>query len=259
MPKLEAYERELDYSYALGIFPATECLRACPERCRRLLIHSRAQASEGVAQLVRECEQANIRIEEADRVLERIARKENCFAAMVFSKQEASLDAGEQHVVLHNPSDSGNVGNILRTCLGLGVEQIAIVRPAVDVYEPRSVRASMGALFRMNVQHFEDFAAYRSAYPAHALYPFMLTGSVPLAQAVREARVPYALVFGNEATGLPDAFAQWGQSVRIPQSNKVDSLNLAVAVALGVYAFQQVAPARRSEEAFYGQENPKMT
>jgi len=241
MPKLEAYHRDLPYSYAPGIFPATECLRACPDRCLRLLVHSRAQESEGVGRLAEECEGAGIRVERADRALERIARKENCYAAMVFAKREADLDAGVAHLVLHHPADAGNAGAVLRTCLALGVEQVGVVRPAVDIYEPRVVRASMGAMFRVNVRHFDDFDAYRAAFPAHALYPFMLAGSMPLEQAAQGARAPYALVFGNEASGLPAGFAGYGQSVHIPQSDKVDSLNLAAAVAIGVYAFQRHA------------------
>jgi tRNA G18 (ribose-2'-O)-methylase SpoU len=47
----------------------------------------------------------------------------------------------------------------------------------------------------------------------------------------------YALVFGNEQTGLPPRFAQLGQSVLIPQSKEIDSLNLAVAVSIGTYVF----------------------
>jgi len=238
MPKLQAYRRDLPYSYAPGIFPATECLRACPDRCLRLLVHSRAGESEGAGRLAEACERAGIRVERADRALERIARKENCYAAMVFAKLEADLDANAAHVVLHQPADGGNAGAVLRTCLALGVEQVAIIRPAVDIYEPRVVRASMGAMLRVNVRHFSDFDAYRAAFPAHALYPFMLAGDLPLERAAGEARATYALVFGNEASGLPDAFAGYGQSVRIPQSGKVDSLNLAAAVAIGVYAFQ---------------------
>ena len=239
MPKLQAYDRDLPYSYAPGIFPATECLRACPDRCLRLLIHSKAEESAGIARLAAECEQAGIRVEQADRALERIARKENCYAAMVFAKREAQLDANAAHVVLHHPADGGNVGAILRTCLALGVEQVAILRPAVDIYEPRVVRASMGAMLRVHVRHFDDFEAYRAAFRTHALYPFMPAGSLPLAQAASNARRPYALIFGNEASGLPEEFVNCGQSVRIPQSDKVDSLNLAAAVAIGVYAFQQ--------------------
>ena len=47
MAKLEVYDKSLDYSYAPGIFPATECLRNAPERCLRLLLSSASERSEG--------------------------------------------------------------------------------------------------------------------------------------------------------------------------------------------------------------------
>lgn len=253
MPKLETYDRDLPYSYALGIFPAMECLLAQPERCCRLLVHSQAQGSDGVAKLVTACHAAGIRVEEADRALQRIARKENCYAAMVFLKQEGRLSAEHPHVVLHHPADSGNLGTIVRTCLGLGIRHIAIIRPAVDMYDPHVVRASMGALLRMEVAHFDAFDAYRAAFPAHALYPFMLTGAQPLPKVAATAASPYALVFGNEASGLPEEFAALGRSVRIPQSAQVDSLNLAAAVAIGVYAFQHAQGAQA--QASMGEED----
>ena len=46
-----------------------------------------------------------------------------------------------------------------------------------------------------------------------------------------------SLVFGNEASGLPDAFAQMGVSTLIPHSHQIDSLNLAIAAGIGMYAF----------------------
>ena len=73
--------------------------------------------------------------------------------------------------------------------------------------------------------------------PAHALYPFMLDGSVMLEEATAKVQSPYALVFGNEGSGLPPEFAEMGQAVRIPHNDKIDSLNLSIAVGIGAYAF----------------------
>jgi TrmH family RNA methyltransferase len=58
------------------------------------------------------------------------------------------------------------------------------------------------------------------------------------AQSLPDARfdAPYTLIFGNESRGLPESFRQVGVSVAIPQSDAVDSLNLAVAVGIGLYA-----------------------
>ena len=73
MPKLSAYDKKLDYSYALGMFPATECLRAAPERCLRLLYQSGSAEAEGVRKLRLEAEAAGVRCEEADRILRSVS------------------------------------------------------------------------------------------------------------------------------------------------------------------------------------------
>lgn len=237
MPKLEAYHKGLPYSYAPGLFPAAGCLESRPDLCLRLLLHTRAKGSEGAMALLSRAEAAGIRVEWADRAIERIARKENVFAAMVFQKQETPLDESRPHIVLVEPSDLGNLGTILRTCLGFDLPDIAVIQPAADVFDPRAVRASMGALFSMRLSTFESFDQYRAAYPGHALYPFMLQGALPLGEVSPGRDAPWALVFGNEARGLPEGFAALGQAVRIEQSPAVDSLNLAVAVALGAYRF----------------------
>ena len=238
MPALEAYRRELDYSYAPGVFPSLECMQKRPELARRLLISSKGQDSEGVHKLIDLAEKKHIRIEVADKALGRISGKENCFAAVVFEKHPAALGQGD-HIVLHHIADQGNLGTILRTALGFGYHDIAIIRPAADVYDPKVVRASMGALFSLRVREYDDFDAYRRQYPGHNPYPFMLDGSVALDDASAAAAHPCALIFGNEGAGLPPEFQTVGQPVRIPSSDEVDSLNLAIAAAIGMYQFRR--------------------
>lgn len=235
MPKLEAYSKNLDYSYALGIYPAMNLINARPECVRRLLIASGAEGSDGVSKLRAACRAAGVREEPADKALSRIARKDNCFAALVFEKYACALKDSAAHVVLCQVSDAGNLGSILRTCLGFGVKDVAIIRPCVDVFDPHAVRASMGAFFHLNVRVYDSFDDYRAEFPSRPLYPFMLGGAVAIQDAPREKK--FSLVFGNEQSGLPDAFQDMGTPVYIPQSEKIDSLNLAAAVAVGVFAF----------------------
>ena len=238
MPALSAYHQDLDYSYAPGIFPSMECLLHRPERVRRLLVHSAAAGREGVEKLTALARERRIRIEEADRALSRISGKENCYAAAVFEKFQDDLQPGVNHVVLHHPSDSGNVGTILRTALGFGIEEIGLIRPCVDVFDPKTVRASMGSLFSLRVRTFDSFEDYQTVYGKRSFFPFMLDASVPLEQAVRTVTDgPWTLLFGNEGTGLPPEFAGMGQPVRIPSNEKIDSLKLAVAAGIGIYAF----------------------
>ncbi len=237
MPSLSGYTSELDYSYAPGIFPSMECMKHRADKVRRLLVHSAAAGREGVDKLKALAEEKRIRIEEADRALARISGKENCYAAAVFEKFEDELLKGKPHVVLHNPGDSGNVGTILRTALGLGIEDVALIRPCADLFDPKTVRASMGALFQLRVKVYDRFEDYRKAFPDRALYPFMLDASVPLREAVKDRPPVWTLVFGNEGKGLPKEFADMGQAVRIESSDRVDSLNLAIAAGIGIYLF----------------------
>ena len=238
MPALEAYKRELDYSYAPGVFPSLEAMTKRPELVRRLLISARGQDSEGVRKLIALAEARRVRVEIADKALGRISGKENCFAAAVFEKRPAALSGTDAHIVLHHISDQGNLGTILRTALGFGYHDVAIIRPAADGYDPKVVRASMGALFSLRVREYDGFDDYRREFPDHAAYPFMLDGSVGLDEAAKEKKRPVCLIFGNEGAGLPPEFQRVGQPVRIPSSDEVDSLNLAVAAAIGMYQFR---------------------
>ena len=238
MPSLSPYSPSLDYSYAPGIFPSMECLKHRPALVRRLLLHSSAAGREGADKLRSLAESLGVRVEEADRALSRVSGKENCFAAAVFAKFQDDLDPSKPHVVLHHPGDSGNVGTILRTALGFGIEDLALIRPCVDLFDPKTVRASMGSLFSLRVRLFDSFDDYRTAFPAHHLFPFMLDASLPLREVLRN-RVPspYTLIFGNEGSGLPPEFASFGQPVRIESNDKVDSLNLAIAAGIAIYQF----------------------
>lgn len=240
MPSLSPYRSELTYAYAPGFFPAVECLKHRPEQARRVLLHSKAAGSEGAEKLMALAAQLHVRVEEADKALSRISGKENCFAAAVFEKFSDELSAQRSHVVLHHPSDCGNVGTILRTALGFGVEDVALIRPCVDVFDPRVVRASMGSIFSLRIHVYDCFEQYRAEFAAHQLYPFMLDGSSSLPD-VLAGEVPgrWALIFGNEGSGLPASFAAMGQPVRIPSNDRVDSLNLSIAAAIAIYEFTQ--------------------
>lgn len=245
MPSLTPYRQELDYGYAPGFFPSMECLLKRPECARRVLLKTEAKGTEAAEKLIELAERLHVRVEWADKALRWISGKDNCYAAVVFEKQEQTLAEDKPHIVLHNPSDSGNAGTILRTALGLGFEDIAVIRPCVDLFDPRTVRSSMGSLFSLRLHVYDRFEDYRESYPVHQLYPFMLDASIPLEKAIHE-KVPnrYSLVFGNEGSGLPPVFSSYGQPVRIESNQKIDSLNLSVAAAIGMYAFSGVTSLR---------------
>lgn len=237
MPKLETYSRKLSYSYALGVFPALMLLESRPECVTRLLLHPNGLENEGVIKLREQCAKLGVREEMAERVLRRESKKDNCFAALVFEKYDCDLDPNENHAVLCQISDSGNVGTAIRSLIGFGIHDVAVIKPCVDVFDPHVLRASMGAFYKMRVRVYDTFEEYRAQHPTRALYPFMLDGAKTINEVAPTAQPPFSLVFGNEQTGLPAHFAQLGQSVFIPQSREIDSLNLAVAVSVGTFVF----------------------
>ena len=237
MAKLDPYSKKLEYSYCLGLFPSFALMESQPEKVTRLLVQPAGSGNEGVEKLRAMCEKRGIRCEEAERVLRRESKKDNCFAALVFEKYQSEPAPDKNHAVLCQISDGGNLGTALRSLLGFGIRDVAVIRPCVDVFDPHVLRASMGAFFKMRVRVYDTFEEYRRECGTRGLYPFMLDGAKPLDEVARARKEPYSLIFGNEAAGLPREFASVGQSVLIPQSKDIDSLNLAVAVSVGAYAF----------------------
>ena len=237
MPRLEPYSRNLEYSYCLGIYPSLSLMETRPETAFRLLLSGNAEGAPGAEKLRHLCRDHGVREEIADKVLRRESGKENCFAALAFRKYVCRLDPLAPHAVLCQVSDGGNLGTIVRSAMAFGYRDIAVIRPAVDAFDPHVLRASMGAFFRLRIKVYDCFEDYRAEFPSRPLYPFMLTGAVDVEQAAEAAPETHSLIFGNEASGLDDSFAELGQSVIIPQSSEIDSLNLSVAASVGMYAF----------------------
>jgi len=230
---LKRYQKDFDYAYTFGVFPTLELLHHAPQHVISVLTHSKGQRNQGVQKIAALCAERRIRIEENDSSVERITSKGNDWAVGIFRKYEANLDPAANHVVLVSPSDMGNLGTILRTMLSFGIADLALIRPAADIFDPRAVRASMGALFQSRFAYFDDFDDYQNQGD-RALYPF-ITGTQTTLNDVAFAP-PFSLIFGNESAGLPDAFRTVGIPVGIPITDRVDSLNLSIAVGIGLYA-----------------------
>ncbi|MBZ0280634.1 MAG: TrmH family RNA methyltransferase [Anaerolineae bacterium] len=230
--RLKKYDRDSPHSYTFGVFPTLELLYHQPKRVREVLLTTAGAHNEGVAKIRAICSAGSIPISTDDKLVERIAPKENTYAVGVFEKYTPQLDAQANHVVLVNPSDMGNLGTILRTMLGFGCHNLALIRPAADSFDPRAVRASMGALFQVNFAYFDSIADYQAAFH-QALYLFMTNGAVTLREAPFQP--PFALVFGSESSGLDESFRALGTTVSIPQTTAIDSLNLSIAVGVALY------------------------
>jgi TrmH family RNA methyltransferase len=236
--QLKKYRKEFPYSYSFGVFPTLELLTHRPEQVVRVVAHSRGERGSGLGKLEALCREKSIPFETNDRAVERLSHKGNIYVFGVFAKYDTPLSASANHLLLVNPSDNGNLGTIARTMLAFGFRDLALISPAVDAFNPHVVRASMGATFALNLAYFESLAAYQVKF-GHRLYPFVLGATRELGRV--RFRAPYTLVFGPEGAGLEPGVADLGESVMIPQSPLVESLNLAVAVSVALYEAQRSA------------------
>jgi TrmH family RNA methyltransferase len=232
--QIKPYKKDADYSYTLGAFPTYELIKARPNQVRKVLIDTSYTDRDNLRRL---CEEKNIPIEYNDKLIAKISDKENCYVAGIFDKYSCSLNPKRPHIVLVNPSNMGNLGTILRTAVGFGIYDIAIILPGADIYHPKTVRSSMGALFQLNFSQYQSFEEYRQEFKEHEIFTFMLNGENTLTLQDCPKAELYSLVFGNEATGLDDSYLGVGTSIFIPQSPDVDSLNLTIAVGIGAYVF----------------------
>ena len=113
-------------------------------------------------------------------------------------------------VVLENVQDPGNVGTVLRTADAFGTDLVVLCGACADPYNPKTVRASMGAIFRQSVVKTMDIRALPPA--------------------------PVAVAIGNEGRGLTEELLALCQgTVRIPMRPRAESLNAAVAAAVAMW------------------------
>ena len=227
------YQKEDSFSYTLGYATTLDLLRYQPEYVIKVVAKSGNDHNDTLQEIRQLCKTHHIEYLINDRQIDRISVKENCYVIGFFHKYYMQLSPESNHVVLVNPSDMGNLGTIIRAMLGFNHRNLIIIRPGCDFWAPKVIRGSMGALFQINIQYYDSFSAYHKQYPQHQFYPFILEGRTILQGLTFQA--PYSLIFGNEGEGLPQNISTIGESVRIAHSQHIDSLNLAISVALALY------------------------
>lgn len=143
--------------------------------------------------------------------------------------------AGPGWVALDAVQDPGNLGTILRTADAVGCSGLILIGPATDPYDPTTLRASMGALFSLQLVQTdsEEFAGWRQ----QSTLPLIGTSDA----ATRDYRdfgypTPLVLLMGSERAGLrPELQALCDDMVSIAMVGRSDSLNLAVATGVVLY------------------------
>jgi TrmH family RNA methyltransferase len=136
-------------------------------------------------------------------------------------------------VVCVDLRDPGNAGTVLRSAEAAGADGVICCVGAVDVYNPKTVRASAGALFQVPVVVGGDPVSVLEAVSQRGLRTLGATPRGGTDYTTADLAAPFALVVGNEAHGLPpEAEAVLDGHLTVPMTGRAESLNVGMATAV---------------------------
>lgn len=155
-----------------------------------------------------------------------------------FHYELPDLIGGESPLLLvtEDIQDPGNLGTMIRTGEGSGITGIVMSSQTVDIYNPKTVRATMGSLYRVPFLYSEDLRKTIEELKEHQIrvYAAHLKGEKSYDEF--SYRGGSAFLIGNEGNGLREETAALADNyLKIPMAGKVESLNAAIAAAILTY------------------------
>lgn len=155
---------------------------------------------------------------------------------MVYTRQQILAAEHPCYMILEDIQDPGNLGTILRTAEAAGVSAVIMSKGCVDIYNPKTVRSTMGSVYRVPFLYEEDLCGLLQEMKERniAIYASHLQGSADY------DKMSYiegtAFLMGNESSGLSEELCQEAaHRIRIPMEGEVESLNVAVASSILMY------------------------
>lgn len=158
--------------------------------------------------------------------------------AVVEKNNKKDINYNEDIIVaLDGLQDPGNLGTILRTLDSANLSQVIVSKDTVDAYNPKVVRSTMGAIFRVNIVEAENLKETLKEMKRHK-YKVMctdLTASKNIYEIDYNKKI---LVIGNEANGISKELLDMAdEKIIIPMLGKTESLNASVATSIIVYEY----------------------
>lgn len=146
-------------------------------------------------------------------------------------------------MVLDNLQDPGNLGTIVRTAEGAGVDAVFMSKDCVDIYNPKTIRSTMGSIYRIPTIYIEDTVKLLELFKEKGIKSYAAHLDGKNSYDKEDYRTGTAILIGNEGNGLRDEVANKADIwVRIPMEGQVESLNAAIAASVLMF---EVARQRR--------------
>ena len=152
----------------------------------------------------------------------------------IIYKEDFFLKDDERAIALCSVRDPGNIGSVIRSAVAFGAQHIVLSADSADIYNSKTVRSAMGALFKVKVTVVRDFASFISAAQANGrnVYAAELTDNAVALDQIK-ALPTDIFIIGNEGHGIPaEISSACNNSIYIPISSNTESLNASVAAAI---------------------------
>ena len=148
-------------------------------------------------------------------------------------------------LMLENLQDPGNLGTMIRTGEGAGITGVIMNNQTVDIFNPKTIRATMGSIFRVPIVYVPDLAPVLEQMHAKGIHTYAAHLKGQEYYDSFSFREPTAFLIGNEGNGLSKEISdQAGQYLKIPMEGRVESLNASIAAALLMYEAHRQRSAR---------------
>ena len=151
-------------------------------------------------------------------------------------KQDSEINYEDDlFLILDDIQDPGNMGTILRTADSLNLKQIIMSKECADIYNPKVVRSTMGAIFRIKIIQSDNLVKTLKEMKKHKIK--IITTSLQTNKKIYDIEYnKTAIVIGNEANGVSKEILEIAdEKVKIPMPGKTESLNASVATAVILY------------------------
>lgn len=148
--------------------------------------------------------------------------------AVAKKKKEREVDSSKI-LLLDGINDPGNIGTMIRTSEAFGFRDIILMPGTVDIYNEKSLRASMGSIFRLNIVEMD----YEEIKKLKTSYKILAADMDGLDIREYEKKSKMILAIGNEANGLSKNIRDLtDEFIKIPMEGEIESLNAAIAASI---------------------------
>ena len=152
------------------------------------------------------------------------------------TKQEPEIAKTQLGIALERLQDPGNLGTIIRSAVATGVDSLWLSNDSVDIHNPKVLRASVGEWFRVPIATGQNLAEVVTAHQQNGIRVIATTSETEKNYWDIDFTRPSLILLGNEGAGLSDELITLAdEKVKIPLTNGVESLNVAIATALMLY------------------------